>query len=72
MSRVAELGLISTLLLIGLLIVKELTGASVESMGDTGALTLSGALAQVANVPIVPLLIVFGFIVIIQIIGILH
>ncbi len=68
----AEIGLISTLVLITLLIVKELAGARVESMGATGTVTLSRALDRVANVAIVPLLIVFGFIVIVQIIGVLH
>ncbi len=42
-STAAELGLISTLVLIALLIVKELAGAKAESMGATGAVTLSWA-----------------------------
>jgi hypothetical protein len=41
-------------------------------MGATGTVTLSWALDRVANVAIVPLLIVFVFIVIVQIIGVLH
>ncbi len=72
MSMAAELGLISTMVLIALLIVKELAGARAESMDATGTVTLSRALDRVANVAIVPLLIVFGFIVIVQIIGVLH
>jgi hypothetical protein len=72
MSTAAELGLISTLVLIALLIVKELAGAKVESLGTSGAVTMSRALDRVANVAIVPLLIVFGFIVIVQIMAVLH
>jgi hypothetical protein len=72
MSMATDLGLISTLVLIALLIVKELAGARDESMGATGTVTLSWALDRVANVAIVPLLIVFVFIVIVQIIGVLH
>jgi hypothetical protein len=71
-SSTAKLGLMSTLVLIALLIVKELSGAKAESMEATGMVTLSRALDRVMNVAIVPLLIVFGFIVIVQIIGILH
>jgi hypothetical protein len=72
MSMATDLGLISTLVLIALLIVKELAGARDESMGATGTVTLSWALDRVANVAIVPLLVVFVFIVIVQIIGVLH
>ena len=71
-STAAELGLISTLVLIALLIVKELAGARAESMDVSGEATLSWALDRVTNVGIVPLLIVFGFIVIVQIIAVLH
>jgi hypothetical protein len=67
----AGLGQIATMVLIALLIVKELAGARVESMGASGA-TLSQALDRVANVAIVPLLIVFGFIVVVQIMAVLH
>jgi hypothetical protein len=72
MSMATDLGLISTLVLIALLSVKELAGARDESMGATGTVTLSWALDRVANVAIVPLLVVFVFIVIVQIIGVLH
>ena len=71
-STAAGLGLMATLVLIAILIVKELAGARVESLGTGGAVTLSRALDRVANVAIVPLLVVFGFIVIVQIMGVLH
>ncbi len=71
-STATQLGLISTLVLIALLIVKELAGAKAESIGTAGTATMSRALDRVANVAIVPLLIVFGFIVIVQIIAVLH
>lgn len=67
----AELGLISTLVLIVILIVKELAGARVESSAP-GMATMSWALDQVTNVAIAPLLIVFGFIVVVQIMSVLH
>jgi hypothetical protein len=72
MSAATEIGLISTMVLIGLLIVKELAGARMEDVDATGVLTLSCALDRVLNVAIVPLLIVFGFIVVVQIAGVLH
>jgi hypothetical protein len=71
MSTASELGLFSTLALIALLIVKELAGSKVESSVE-GTLTLARSLDQVMNVAIVPLLIVFGFIVVVQIVAVLH
>lgn len=72
MSEAEGLGLISTLVLIALLFVKELAGAKAESEGTTGMVTLSVALDRVTSVAIVPLLIIFGFIIILQIIAVLH
>lgn len=68
----AGLGLLATLVLIALLVTKELAGAGVDSAGSTGTVTLSRAVDRVLNVAIVPLLMVFGFIVIVKVLEVLH
>lgn len=68
----AGLGLLATLVLIALLVTKELAGAAVDSAGSTGTVTLSRAVDRVLNVAIVPLLLVFGFIVIVKVLEVLH
>lgn len=67
----AGLGLLATLVLIALLVSKELAGAGVESSGHAGTVTLSRAIDRVLNVAIVPLLFVFGAIVIVKVLGVL-
>lgn len=68
----AGLGLLATLTLIVLLIAKELAGAGAQSVDGTGRLTLSGAADRVLNTAIVPLLVVFGFIVAVKVIEVLR
>lgn len=68
----AGLGLLATLVLIGLLITKELAGAGVDAEGSTGTVALSRAIDRVLNVAIVPLIVVFGYIVIAKILEVLH
>lgn len=67
----AGLGLLATLVLIAFLVCKELAGAGVESSGSAGTVTLSRAIDRVLNVAIVPLLFVFGAIVIVKVLGVL-
>lgn len=67
----AGLGLLATLALIAFLVVKELAGAGVESSGSAGTITMSRAIDRVLNVAIVPLLIVFGAIVIAKVLAVL-
>lgn len=67
----AGLGLLATLALIAFLVVKELAGAGVESSGSVGTITMSRAIDRVLNVAIVPLLIVFGAIVIAKVLAVL-
>jgi len=67
----AGLGLLATLLLIALLIAKELSGAGMEASGSAGTAVLSRAIDRVLNVAIVPLLVVFGFIVIAKVLEVL-
>jgi hypothetical protein len=66
----AMLGLLAAITLIVLLIVKELAGAASDS-SSTPEFTLQGALDRVLNVGIVPLLIVFAFIVVVKVMDIL-
>jgi hypothetical protein len=68
----AGLGLLTTVVLIALLIAKELAGAGIDSTSNTGTVTFSRAIDRVLNVAIVPLLIVFGYIVITKILEVLH
>jgi preprotein translocase subunit SecG len=67
----AGLGLLATLVLIALLVVKELAGAGIESSGSAGTVTISRAIDRVLNVAIAPLLIVFGAIVIAKVLAVL-
>lgn len=67
----AGLGLLATMLLIALLIAKELSGAGMEPSGSAGTVALSRAIDRVLNVAIVPLLVVFGFIVIAKVLEVL-
>lgn len=67
----AGFGLLATLVLIALLVVKELAGAGVESSGNAGTVTLSRAINRVLNVAIIPLLFVFGAIVVFKILEVL-
>ncbi|MDD2359092.1 MAG: hypothetical protein PHS89_06460 [Syntrophaceticus schinkii] len=67
----AGLGLLATLVLIALLVSKELAGAGVESSGSARTVTLSQAIDRVLNVAIVPLLFVFGAIVIVKVLEVL-
>jgi len=71
-TMAAGLGLLATLGLIVLLIAKELAGAGVQSAGATAELTVPRALDRVLNVAIVPLLIVFSFIVVVKILEVLR
>jgi len=73
-TMAAGLGLLATLALIFLLIAKELAGAQnvQAAAGGTGSVSFAGALDRVLNVAIVPLLIVFSFIVAVKIIEVLH
>ena len=66
------LGIVATLLLIALLVVKELAGASVSAGGGGSGMTMSARLDRVLNVGILPLLIVFGAIVIDKVIAVLR
>lgn len=68
---VAGLCLLATLVLIALLVAKELAGAAVESSGSAGTVTLSRAVDRVLNVAIIPLLFVFGAIVIFKVLEVL-
>lgn len=67
----AGLGLLATLTLIAFLVAKELAGAGIESSGSAGAVTMSRAIDRVLNVAIIPLLIVFGAIVIAKVLAVL-
>ncbi|OAT85897.1 hypothetical protein [Desulfotomaculum copahuensis] len=71
-TMAAGFGLLATMALIVLLITKELAGSGVQSAGSTGELTVSRALDRVLSVAIVPLLFVFGYIVIVKIIAVLR
>lgn len=72
-TMAAGLGLLATLALIFLLIAKELAGAQhIQTGSGAGSVSYAGALDRVLNVAIVPLLIVFSFIVVVKIIEVLH
>lgn len=71
-SLAGSLGLLATIALIVMLIAKELSGAEDMQAGGAGSATLSRAIDRVLNAGIVPLLIVFGMIVISRIIAVLH
>jgi hypothetical protein len=72
-TMAAGLGIFATLALIFLLITKELAGAqNIQAGPGAGSLSYSGALDRVLNVAIVPLLIVFSFIVAVKVIEVLH
>lgn len=73
-TMAAGLGLLATLALIVLLIAKELAGAQnlQTAGGGTGSASYAGALDRVLNAAIIPLLIVFTFIVVVKIIQVLH
>ncbi len=70
-TMAAGLGLFATLALIFLLIAKELAGAQDVQVGKSGSASYAGAFDNVLNAAVVPLLIVFGFIVVTKIIDIL-
>ena len=67
----AGLGLLATIVLIALLVAKELAGAAVESSGSARIVTLFRAVDRVLNVAIVPLLFVFGAIVVFKVLEVL-
>lgn len=71
-SVAAGLGLVATLVLIAMLIVKELSGARMADISAGGAVTLSRVFERATNVAIVPLLVVFGFTVLVNIMKVLH
>jgi hypothetical protein len=71
----AGLGLLATVGLIFLLVAKELAGAqNIQAAADgrVGGIGYAGAFDRVLNVAIIPLLIVFSFIVLVKIIEVLH
>jgi len=71
----AGLGLVATVALIFSLIAKELAGAQniqVAADGRVGGIGYAGAFDRVLNVAIIPLLIVFSFIVLVKIIEVLR
>lgn len=68
---VSDIGLLAVISLIILLVVKELAGAAVESGGELQVSSNVAALDRVLNAGIIPLLFVFGFIVIDKIVHIL-
>lgn len=70
-SIVSDIGLLAVISLIILLVVKELAGAAVESGGELQVSSNVAALDRVLNAGIIPLLFVFGFIVIDKIVHIL-
>ncbi|MFA5384770.1 MAG: hypothetical protein WC364_08930 [Eubacteriales bacterium] len=70
-TMAAGLGLFATLALIFMLIAKELAGAQDVQLGKGGSVSYAGAFDNVLNAAIIPLLIVFGFIVVTKIIDIL-
>ncbi|HAU30924.1 MAG TPA: hypothetical protein DCW46_01250 [Desulfotomaculum sp.] len=70
-TMAAGLGLLATLALIFLLIAKELAGAQDVQLGGSSSISYAGAFNNVLNTAIIPLLIVFGFIVVTKIIEIL-
>lgn len=71
-SVAAGLGLVAVICLIALLITKELTGAEVETSGATGAIyPWVQSLNRALNVAIIPLLIVFSFIVLVKVLEVL-
>jgi len=57
-------GILATLVLIGLLIAKELSGAAAASSGSSRELSFAASLDKVLNVAVMPLLIVFAAIVV--------
>ena len=70
----AGLGILATLALILALIAKELAGAwnvQVAADGKVSGTGYAGAFERVLNVAIIPLLIVFGFIVLVKIVEVL-
>lgn len=71
-TMAAGLGLLATLGLIFLLIAKELAGAGAQSNHVAGELTLPYAFDRVLNVAIIPLLIVFSFIVVVKVLEVLR
>lgn len=73
-TMTAGLGLMATLVLIAALIAKELAGASAQARDavSAGTVALSRAVDRVLNVAVVPLLLVFGFIVVVRILQVLH
>ena len=68
----AGLGLIATLVLIASLIAKELTGAWVSPTGKAGMVTLPQAIDRNLILVIVPLLLIFAFIVAVKVLEVLH
>ncbi len=70
-SLVSDIGLLAVISLIILLVIKELAGAAVDSGGELQGYSTVAAVDRVLNVGIVPLLFVFGFIVIQKIVTIL-
>ena len=71
-SLAAGLGLMLTLALIALLIVKELTGAYVTTRNKAGGTNCAAVFDRVLNVAIAPFLLVFAFIVVVKTIGVLR
>lgn len=65
-------GILATLLLIGLLIAKELSGAAAVSTGSTREMNFAGSLDKALNVVVIPLLLVFAAIVIDKVLKILR
>ncbi|GAB6275129.1 MAG: hypothetical protein STSR0004_19940 [Peptococcaceae bacterium] len=73
-AMAAGLGILATLALILALIAKELAGAwnvQVAADGKVSGMGYAGAFERVLNVAIIPLLIVFGFIVLVKIVEVL-
>ena len=71
----AGLGILATLALIFLLMAKELAGAwNVQAAADgkVSSMGYAGAFERVLNVAVIPLLIVFSFIVLVKIVEVLH
>ena len=67
-----DFGILATLVLIGLLIAKELSGASVTAAGTSSELGFFASFDRVLNVAVIPLLIVFAVIVVDKVIAVLH
>lgn len=57
------LGILATVLLIGLLVAKELSGAAAASYGSSRNVSYAASLDRVLNVAVIPLLITFAVIV---------